>query len=166
MNPLKRKERASRRFWRRVAIKGPQDCWLWKGKLNWCGQAQTHWEGQATLVHRIAMELHLGRPLVSPTRQLDKGEVVRHSCDCSFCVNPKHLRLGTQADNIKDRDYRNRTCRGEHRPASKLTKEEVIEIRRKYVPQRYGLVRLAEEYSVNFTTIDAIIKRKSWKHVR
>jgi len=166
MNPEKRKARAIKRFWSRVDIKGPKDCWLWKGKLNWCGQAMSWWEGRDVLVHRIAMEIHLGRPLVSPTRQLDRGEIIRHRCDNPPCCNYRHFLLGTQADNIRDRDNKNRTCRGEHRPASELTENQVKEIRRKYKPYQYSVPKLAREYSMNLSVIIGIIKRKAWKHVK
>ena len=136
-----------------------------KGKLNWCGQAETRWEGRLVLVHRVAMEIHLGRPLVSPTRQLDRGEVLRHKCDHPSCCNYRHFLLGTQANNIEDRDQRGHTSKGEHRYNSKLTEAAVREIRSKFVPRRYGLTRLAKEYKVNHTTIDAVIKRKGWRHV-
>jgi len=166
MNPAKRKLRAIERFWNLVKIKGRRDCWIWKGKPDKFGYAQTYWEGRLEMVHRVALSIHEDRKILSPTRRLNQGEVVRHSCDTRLCCNPNHLLSGTQADNIKDRDQRNRTCRGEHRPASKLTDGQVREIRRKFIPRRYGLKRLAKEFDMNFTTIDAIVKRKAWKHVK
>lgn len=118
------------------------------------------------MIHRVAMSLRLNRNIVSPTRQLNQGEIVRHKCDNPICCNPDHLLLGTQLENIQDRDKRGRTSKGEHRYNSKLTEKEVREIRKKYIPRKYGLPRLAKEYGVDFTTIDAIIKRRGWKHVK
>lgn len=166
MNSAKRKNRAIKRFWSRIRRRGPNDCWLWKlGSNSRGGYAITWWEGKTEMVHRIALMLDLNRKLKSPGRNLQGGKIIRHSCDNPLCCNPAHLLLSTQIQNIQDRDRKGRTSKGEHRYNAKLTKEKVKEIRHKYVPRKYGLVQLAKEYGVNFTTIDAIIKRKGWKHV-
>ena len=54
---------------------------------------------------------------------------------------------------------------GEKSTSAKLTEKQVLEIREKYVPQKYGYVKLAREYNVNDETIRSIIKRKSWKYI-
>lgn len=89
-------------------------CWLWLantggkgryGKLT-CNRRQRQ-------AHAASWEAHNGRPVPD-------GLVVRHRCDVSLCVNPNHLLIGTQADNINDRDSRGRTARGDRHGRSKL----------------------------------------------
>jgi hypothetical protein len=57
------------------------------------------------------------------------GMYVLHSCDNRRCVAIEHLRLGTHADNMRDRHERGRTARGERMGAAKLTEAAVLEIR-------------------------------------
>ena len=61
---------------------------------------------------------------------IPKGLVVRHKCHNPSCVNPEHLELGTQQDNIDDRDKARRTARGEKHPQSILTEQDVILIKK------------------------------------
>jgi len=176
MNTWKRKARAVKRFWSRVNIKGKNECWLWKpGPTSPDGYAQVWWEGKGEMVHRVSMAIYLGRPILSPTRKLDQGEIIRHRCDTPLCTNPNHLLLGTQADNIKDRDTKGRTCKGTHRPAAKLTEANVRSIRKIYKkrpkgtrmnkPWKYGMPSLARKFGVHISIIDSVLKQKTWKHV-
>lgn len=109
------------------------------------------------LAHRYAWSLING-PI--PDRQ-----VVRHSCDNPPCVNPGHLQLGTQADNIDDRQRRGRhrpgRLYGEAHPAHKLTAENVAEIRRLYPVTSTGA--LALRFGVSRRTVYMAAKGLTWK---
>lgn len=54
---------------------------------------------------------------------------------------------------------------GEINPQAILTKEKVVEIRKKYIPYEYSAQMLADEYGVHASTIKDIIKNRTWKHV-
>jgi len=85
-------------------------CSEWFASLNPAGYG-LFWDknnGKMVLAHRFSYELFVG--------EIPKGLLVRHDCDNPKCVNPKHLRLGTYADNAKDRKKRGRTVRGKPSP--------------------------------------------------
>jgi hypothetical protein len=100
------KEPHLHRFWAKVTKGGPDECWPWQGDRNKAGYGMvtSNAGGQRRrfLTHRISLTLHLGREL---------GEYrALHSCDNPPCVNPTHLRPGTDADNIRDKVDRGRMC--------------------------------------------------------
>ncbi len=91
------------------------------------------------------------------------GQVVRHKCDNRRCVNPDHLQLGTQADNVLDMDKRGRSNRagGEKHGMAKLTAAQVLEIRAAAATQK----ELAKRYGVCQDTICSIINRYTWRNL-
>lgn len=95
------------RFWTKVDKTpgfGPRgDCWLWTAGVGSTGYGQFGLGGRMVKSHRVAYELEVG-PI--PT-----GMYVLHSCDEKRCVNPAHLRIGTQQENIHDMDSRGRRPR-------------------------------------------------------
>ena len=89
---------------------------------------------------------------------------VLHRCDVRNCVNPDHLFLGTHADNMKDRDDKQRLARGETNGKSKLTEALVLEIRARHAGG-ITCAKMAAEYGLAEATIAAAAMRRSWKHV-
>ena len=87
------------------------------------------------------------------------NKVVRHKCDCTSCINPNHLEIGTQNQNIKDKVKRNRQASGEKIGISKLDKEKVNEIRN----LTGTFSSIARKFGVNRSTISRIKKNKTWR---
>jgi hypothetical protein len=112
--------------------------------------------------HRVAYCQHHGLSLKDI-----KGSIVRHKCDNPGCVNPEHLELGSQADNIRDRDERGHTARGTQNWNAKLTEEQVMAIRSIYRKRNKhcGAAALAIRYGVSASAIEAIARRETWVHV-
>lgn len=148
-------EKAKTRFWEKVYK--TEDCWLWTAAKFDNGYGAQTINRKTLKAHRISWRIHNG--------PIPRGLCVLHKCDVPACVNPGHLFLGTPADNAKDRDRKGRQSRGIKHYKSKLTREEVREIRHKYIPIIYSTTKLAEEYGVSNDTIHKIVKRKSWKHI-
>jgi len=138
-------------------------CWIWTAAVR-CerepyGRIQI---GKKFLsAHRYSYQLRHG--------EIPRKLLVLHKCDVMSCCNPDHLYLGDDAQNCRDRDSRGRhiTHRGEKHGMSKLTEDDVREIR-SYPPGRlpYGeATRLANKYGVCQTHIADIRSGRLWSHV-
>lgn len=92
-----------KRFWSKVDKKANYICWKWQGKAR-CGKSYLYgqfWlKGKNVTPHRVSYELEYG--------DFDKTLHVLHHCDNPICVNPKHLFLGTNEDNIRDKMLKGR----------------------------------------------------------
>lgn len=145
------------RFWSKVEIGDPNDCWLWTGSLlKNRGYGTFSWHRRPALAHRVSYELSYN---VSPG-MLE----VLHSCDNPPCCNPNHLWLGTQADNLADCRAKNRqhTARGELSGRHKLTAVQVAEIRSLYAMGGTTHRQLAARYGVSHTAIGDILRNNHW----
>lgn len=153
---MKRKTRPiEERFWGKVDIRGPDECWEWTAHRS-KGYGYISADGTQRIASRIAYELEYG--------EIPDGLHVCHTCDNPSCCNPKHLWLGTPADNMRDRVQKGRSAdqRGEKGPCAKLTEKDVLNIRILYA-QGYAQKLIAQWHAVNHTTIHDIVHYKSWR---
>lgn len=137
-------------------------CIIFPMRKNQWGYGQKRYKGEMRGAHRVAYCEHHGISIDSI-----KGLVVRHRCDNPSCVNPEHLVLGTQADNMKDKKERGRDAKGEGNGASKLNAEIVRAIRKEYVKgsSTHGQYALAEKYGIAQSVVFAIVNRITWTHI-
>lgn len=134
---------------------GPDACWPWMGARFARGYGQFGGPAWPNGTHRIAYELEYG--------PIPAGAVVRHRCDNPPCCNPKHLELGTHADNVSDRVTRGRSARGEGQPQARLTAAAVLVIRTRYAAGGVSQQALADQYGVNQTTISRVVRGVKWR---
>lgn len=141
------------KFWSRVRRAGANDCWPWLGARDG-GYGQLSYQGKIWRAHRLAWKLTRG----------SFRNFVLHRCDNPICCNPKHLFLGTQADNNRDRMLKGRD--GDHKGMKHgravLTDKAVKFIRAK--PEFSG-ADLARRFGVTRTTVSRVRLWKSWTHV-
>jgi hypothetical protein len=120
------------------------------------GYPEIKWDGRKHLTQRLVSGIpaHL---------------CIRHTCDNPPCMNPSHWLFGTNKDNVNDRRARGRQYlgvrRGEANGWAKLTKKEVLEIRRLYELRARTYLQLAEDFGISDVTVHRIVKRLAWKHV-
>lgn len=89
-----------------------------------------------------------------------------HTCDNRTCVNPAHLVLATQRDNVADMERKGRSrrprLRGELGPLAKLKWDDILEIRSRYA-KGDRQVDLAEKFKVSQSTISSIVRCETWR---
>lgn len=148
------------RFWRKVDVRGPDECWPWTAGTT-CGYGVvTVAGGRKIRAHRLSWQIHLG-PI--PEGEGHHGTCVLHHCDQPSCVNPSHLFLGTQADNMADMfaKGRGRSLRGENHGRAKLTENSVFEIRKRYSDGE-SQKSIAVAFGVSRPNISYIVTKKRW----
>jgi hypothetical protein len=145
------------RFWSRVEVSDPDACWLWQGATNTNGYGHLARGRTMYQAHRLSWTIHNG-PI--PDRMC-----VLHRCDVPRCVNPAHLWIGTQTDNMRDRDQKGRVARGVSHHRARLTEDQVRDIRAKHATGDYTYDTLAAMFGVGEATIWKIVTRRQWRHL-
>lgn len=149
-------------FWKKVKkLETGFCCWEWTTRLNIGGYGQFQANGKKILAHRFSFQLH-------HNRLIKEGMVIMHVvCDNRKCVNPSHLKEGTQKDNLTDMVNKGRgnQPKGEKQHLSKLTEKQVLEIREIYSQGKTTYRKLGQEYGVSHTVIGDIVNYQIWAHI-
>jgi len=135
-------------FWNRVTIE-ESGCWHWNGTIHPKGYGYVSIDGKSLRCNRVSYEFFNG--------PIPPGLCVLHSCDNRRCVNPNHLRLGTDADNGKEAAMKNRM-------RHTLTLDQVREIRRLRI-EGFKHFEIAKMFNIARSTATRIINRTLRKHV-
>lgn len=152
------------RFWEKVAkTDDPDACWNWTASHT-RGYGYVGLNGISLKAHRVSYEIHNG--------EIPKGLCVLHKCDNPSCVNPSHLFLGTQADNMRDMKQKGRKKRnalkGQNNKGCfqreqrywrrKLSDADVAEIRRLYSLGGISQRSLAQTFHISLSYVGFLIK--------
>ena len=134
-------------------------CWNWTAGKDSYGYGQMRVGGRKRLVHRISYEEYVG--------SIPSGQCVLHRCDNPACINPAHLFLGTQVENMADMVSKGRqphtSLKGTLHGQAKLTEADVIAIRAAIGSSQS---ELAARYGVSPSQIGHIRRGKRWSHIR
>lgn len=139
------------------------NCWNWKLRKNSKGYGVLPGRSCfSILAHRMSWRVFKG--------EFDKSLCVCHICDNPCCVNPDHLFLGTQLDNMRDAKKKNRlrhdACYrvGEERTHSKLKNKDVLRIR-ELLKEGVKQKDISEKFKICQQTVSEINTRLIWKHI-
>lgn len=149
-------------FWRKVDIRGEDECWPFKPGVNKGRYGNFLIPGEPSKVisaNRLAWILTNGH--------IPDGLCVLHKCDYPPCCNPKHLFVGTKKDNSDDMISKGRKFLpvGELSPTAKLSAQQVIEIRQRYHPDKTTYALMAKEYGVSEISIRSAVTGVTWKNI-
>lgn len=136
---------------KRIAINEHTGCWEWQRPTGSWGYGLMMYKAKQKRAHRVSWIVHNG--------DIPDGMLVCHKCDNPKCVNPEHLFLGTNADNMKDAAKKGRFTH------AKLTPSCVQIIRmllKKKVPQK----NIAKLFNITVGPVSSISMGRNWKHVK
>ena len=151
-------------FWSKVNIKNnTRECWEWQGAKKPRGYGNVKVNKQYFSAHRVSFILANG--------PIPEGYIVCHICDNPSCCNPTHMMLGTHKSNTADMLIKNRqkkkhtAARGEGNGKSKLSEENIRDIRKIYAAKIMNQYELAVKFGVTQPTIGHIVRNETWRHV-
>lgn len=148
---------ATARFWDKVR-KTRKGCWLFNGATNHSGHGR-FWDGTRLVqAHRFSYSIANGN--------IPEGLQVLHTCDVPNCVNPDHLWLGTNYDNVQDKVSKGRQqkLKGSQHGRAKLNEADIFAIRERYAEGDGSYRSLGREYGISHTMIRYIVKGDNWSH--
>jgi hypothetical protein len=147
------------RFWAKVRVAGPDECWLWSGGLaRGYGKFRLGNPRRLVHAHRFAFFLTHGH----------WPRVARHSCDTPACCNPAHILDGTLADNAADMRARGRQRPG--RPLgsangrARLRDDDVRRVR-EMLGHGLSLSETARRIGVGVSAVWSIAQGRTWRHI-
>jgi hypothetical protein len=148
------REKTIQRFLSKATLDDNTGCLVWRLADHTDGYGRFY----RSLAHRVSYSLFVSK--------IPDGLCVLHKCDNRKCVNPDHLMIGTQADNMQDMMRKGRgnglSLPGEKSPNAKLTTENVKSIRHLYFAERRSRRELAKFFSISINCISSVVNKRTW----
>ena len=147
------------RFFDKVQI--TKHCWLWLASKfpPRYGYGRLKYHGKMIKAHRFSYELFTG--------PIKPGMMILHRKECGnpSCVNPNHLYMGTHFDNMRDRNIWGKTTKGEGNCNSRLSKEDILLIRKIHKDRLFGYKNTAKIVGVSADMVGKIARGLNWPHI-
>jgi hypothetical protein len=128
-------------------------CWIWTSTVEKSGYGRVCDGRKPYFAHRVSYEQKYG--------SIPNGKMALHHCDVRCCINPDHIFLGTQKENMLDKVSKNRQAKGIKHGNAKLTDSQAIEA-------KFGFEKpeiLAKKFSYSAAMIRQIRNGVYWKHL-
>lgn len=150
------------KFWNnsRINTADPNVCWEWNNKRRPAGYGMFYFRGKWFSAHRISFQIVKG--------DIPDGLFVCHSCDNKSCINPAHLFLGTNRDNILDAVKKGIHGKNLHRGTRhyrSLVQETDIILIRRLAAKRFSHGQIADLFDMTRRNVTKIVNRANWKHI-
>lgn len=127
-------------------------CWIWDGSDSGRRYGRFFINGKNAAAHRVSYTIHNGN--------IPKDMNVCHKCDTPACVNPDHLFIGTQSDNMLDREAKNRANR---KKQIQITGSMIKEIRDLAKNDQMEVSEIAKKYDINERIVWWAINYEGWE---
>ena len=128
-------------------------CWIWLLSVNKKGYGLINIDCLQRLAHRVSWRYFIGK--------IPENTHVLHKCDVPSCINPAHLFLGSNLDNIADRVLKGRGINGERHPFAKLSAQDVSKIRSLAGSKTQSAIAI--DYEMNQSILGRLLHGKTWK---
>jgi hypothetical protein len=152
-------------LWSKVDKRGEDECWNWLGLKNKQGYGRVQINEWSYYAHRVIYSLVYPNAIEwrAPKNSTESGFLL-HTCDNPSCCNPKHLFLGTHADNMADKVAKGRSpdFSGDKGPRAKLTMAQAREIRQ-LRKEGVSARELSQRYEISLPSIKTLLRGDSYK---
>ncbi len=128
-------------------------CWIWMSTIEKTGYGRVCSGKKPFYAHRVSYEQKYG--------SIPNGMMALHHCDVKSCVNPDHIFIGTQQENMIDKVSKNRQAKGASHGNAKLTEDQAREI--KFSSETS--IKLAAKFNYPASMIREIKNGNLWKHL-
>ena len=152
-------------LWSKVDKRSEDECWNWKGFKNEDGYGRTWINDKGYYAHRVIYSIAFPNSIsLNAPKSTDKKGFLIHTCDNPACCNPKHLWIGTHADNMADKVAKGRQNKfpGDKGPRCKLTMEQAREARL-YRKNGMTITQLMEIFKLSRASMKTLLRCDSYK---
>lgn len=152
-------------LWSKVDKRGEDECWPWLGFRNHDGYGRTWINNYGYFAHRVIYNLaHPNVIELNAPKSTDSSGFLLHTCDNPICCNPKHLVVGTHADNMADKAAKGRTpdFSGDKGPRCKLSMDQVREAR-KLRKEGASVKSLADKFGLSLPSMKTLLRGESYR---
>lgn len=150
--------KVSSRFWKKIDVRAPNDCWIWTGAKWGTGYGKMYLPGP------VPFGAHRASWIIANQQNQPADMFVCHECDVKPCVNPAHLYLGTPLDNSRDAIVRGQFPIGSRQGIAKLVEADIPIIRR-LSDEGIPTNAIARRFGVSNGAIWLVVNGRNWRHI-